>query len=110
MANAARKQPSSRKDPVRVLGRGVHAKRGVRLTLRTVREAVGKTQTEVAESSKIDQGDISRLENRVSFDDCQLSTLQRYIEALGGELDLVAKFGDKKITLVGAASSGDSGA
>jgi len=88
-------------EPVRVLGRGLRAARGVRLTLKTVREAVGKTQVAVAEESQINQGDISRLEGRTDFDDCQVATLRRYLEALGGKLDVVAVFGDKRITIVG---------
>jgi hypothetical protein len=56
----------------------------------------------------MDQGDISRLEGRASFDDCEFSTLKRYVAALGGQLELVATFGDKKLILVGvhAGSSG----
>ena len=91
--------------PVRVLGRGLHASRGVRLTLRTLRDAVGLTQVELARQSRIDQGDISRLENRPDLDDCQLATIRRYIEALGGDLQLVARFGEKSIVLVGATTS-----
>jgi transcriptional regulator with XRE-family HTH domain len=71
------------------------------MTLRTLRDAVGSTQTTVAQQSQIDQADISRLENRESFEDCQVDTLQRYLLALGGSLELVARFGDKRITLVG---------
>jgi hypothetical protein len=65
---------------------------------------------DVAESSGMDQGDVSRLEARSSFDDCQVSTLQRYLGAIGGRLELVAAFGDKKIVLAGveAASAGTS--
>jgi hypothetical protein len=88
-------------EPVRVLGRGLRAARGVRLTLKTIREATGKTQVLVADDAQMDQGDISRLEGRIEFDDCQIATLRRYIEALGGKLDLVAAFGDKRITIVG---------
>jgi len=88
-------------EPVRVLGRGLRAKRGVRLTLRSVRDAVGKTQVEVASASQINQADVSRLEARSELDDCLVSTLRRYVEALGGELELVAKFDDKRIVLVG---------
>jgi hypothetical protein len=33
-----------------------------------------------------------------------VSTLRRYIEALGGRLDLVAAFGNKQIVLVEAKS------
>ena len=84
-----------------MLGRGLRAQRGVHLSLRAVREAVGRTQLEVAEASEIDQGDISRIEGREVFDDCQVSTLQRYLAAIGGNLELVAAFGDKKFILVG---------
>ena len=49
----------------------------------------------------MDQSDVSRLENRDDFGDCQISTLRRYVEALGGQLELVAAFGDKKIILTG---------
>jgi len=70
--------------------------------MRTLREAAGKTQAEVAVASKIDQADISRLESRESFADSQVSTLQRYVAALGGQLELVAVFGEKKIALAGA--------
>jgi predicted transcriptional regulator len=96
-------------EPVRVLGRGLRARRGVRMTLRSLRDAAGLTQVAVSEKSEINQADISRLENRGELDDCQVTTLQRYIKALGGELELVARFGDKRITVVGV-SSGDSNA
>jgi Helix-turn-helix domain len=95
--------------PVQVLGRGLRAQWGVHLTMRTLREAAGKTQTEVAETSMIDQADISRLESRENFAECQVSTLQRYVAALGGHLELVAAFGNKKIILSGAAQTAPSG-
>ncbi len=96
-------------EPVRVLGRGLRAQRGVHLTMRTLREAAGKTQSEVADASKIDQADISRLESRENLAECQVSTLQRYVAALGGHLELVAAFGNKKIVLSGAAQPSPSG-
>jgi transcriptional regulator with XRE-family HTH domain len=74
--------------------------------MRTVREAAGKTQIDVAETSRMDQADVSRLEGREDFDDCQVSTLQRYVAALGGQLELVAAFGDKKIILTGTTTGG----
>ena len=100
------KNSASEDAPVRILGRGLRAKRGVHLTLRAVREATGKTQAAVASESNIDQADISRLENRTTLDDTQIATLSRYIAALGGQLELVARFGDKRIVLVGASQSG----
>ena len=77
--------------------------------MRTLREAAGKTQTEVAQASMIDQGDISRLESRENLAECQVSTLRRYIAALGGQLELVATFGNKKIILSGASQAGSPG-
>ena len=88
-------------EPVRVLGRGLRAQRGVRLTARAVREATGKTQLDVAAASRMDQADVSRLERREDFGDCQVSTLERYVAALGGTLELVAAFGNKRIALCG---------
>ena len=88
-------------EPMRLLGRGLRAQRGVRLTMRAIREAAAKTQLDVAAASQMDQSDVSRLESRREFEDCQVSTLRRYIAALGGTLELVAAFGNKKIALCG---------
>ena len=104
VAQTSRKRVESEPVEVRVLGRGLRARRGVHLTLRTVREATGKTQAEVGDASRIDQGDISRLETRSTLDDCQVETLRRYVVALGGELELVAVFGDRKIILTGSSA------
>lgn len=57
---------------------------------------------DLAAFTQIDQGDLSRLERRSGFDDCQIATLRRYLEALGGRLDLVACFGDRRISVVGS--------
>lgn len=66
------------------------------LDLRAIRELAGKTQVEVAEATKMTQSEVSRLEHR---DDYLLSTLRRYVEALGGELQVIAKVGDKAVHL-----------
>jgi len=101
MKQGASKVTESDVEPVRVLGRGLRAQRGVHLTLRILRDGIGKTQTEVARESLINQADISRLESRTNLEECLVATLKRYVEALGGELDLVARFGDRSISLVG---------
>lgn len=105
MSTAIKRRNAPEPEPVRILGRGLRAQRGVHLTIRAVREAVGKTQVEVAADSSIDQSDVSRLEGRRDFEDCLVSTLRRYVASLGGELELVAAFGDRKIILVGADTS-----
>lgn len=68
------------------------------LSLRAVREMAGKTQVELSRDAAIAQGELSKIENR---NDHLVSTLRRYIEGLGGELDVVARFGDKSVKLRG---------
>ena len=104
MSTSAKRHLPPETEPVRVLGRGLRAQRGVRLTMRVVREAAGKTQVDVAAQSQMDQADVSRLESREDFDECQVSTLQRYVTALRGNLELVAAFGNKRIVLCGVES------
>jgi len=69
--------------------------------MRTLREAAGKTQVDVATASQINQADISRLESREGFDDYQVSTLRRYLAAIGGQLEIVGAFGNKRIVISG---------
>ncbi len=56
-------------------------------SLRQVREAVRKTQKDVAAASGIGQENVSRIEGR---SDMLVSTLSDYVKALGGRLVLVA--------------------
>ena len=72
------------------------------MTLRSLRDAAGKTQIDVAKATRIDQADVSRLERKQDFDDCEVATLRRYVESIGGKLELVAVFRNKKITIAGA--------
>jgi transcriptional regulator with XRE-family HTH domain len=66
------------------------------LDLRGLRELVGKTQQDLAILIEQTQGQVSETERR---SDHRLSTLRRYVEALGGEIEVVASFGDKRIRL-----------
>lgn len=70
----------------------------VELDLRATRELLGKTQVEVAKAADMDQSEVSKAERR---DDHLLSTLRRYVAALGGEVEVIAKFGNKRIRLQG---------
>jgi transcriptional regulator with XRE-family HTH domain len=62
------------------------------LSLRDIRKAREKTQTAIARRLGIGQEGVSRIEKR---SDLMLSTLRSYIEAMGGELHLVAEFPDR---------------
>jgi transcriptional regulator with XRE-family HTH domain len=66
------------------------------MTLRELREFAQKTQEDVAETAAMTQSELSRLERR---DDHLLSTLRRYVEALGGRLEVVAVFENRQIKL-----------
>jgi DNA-binding XRE family transcriptional regulator len=66
--------------------------------LRAVREMAGKTQVELARDVGVSQSELSRNE---SAGDHLVSTLRRYVEALGGELEVLARFGDKTVKLRG---------
>jgi predicted transcriptional regulator len=76
---------------IAVVGRGL--KTGRRYDLRTLRVALGKTQSEVARVAEMSQGDVSRLEDRL---DVKLSTLERYASALGGEVDVAVVIGGRR--------------
>ena len=60
------------------------------------RHVTGLTQTELAELMKVTQGAISQLEKR---HDVLLSKLAEYIHALGGELELIARFPDADVRI-----------
>jgi DNA-binding transcriptional regulator YiaG len=59
------------------------------VTLKNLRKAQSLTQATMAELLGMDQSEVSRLENRT---DLLLSTLRRFVEATGGQLDLVARY------------------
>jgi predicted transcriptional regulator len=64
--------------------------------LRALREAADLTQEEIAERLQIDQSQISRVERQ---SDTRVSLLKRYVEALGGELKIVATVRGKTVQL-----------
>jgi transcriptional regulator with XRE-family HTH domain len=63
------------------------------LSLRDLRKALDRTQVEVARHMGVGQDTISRYEQKA---DMMLSTLERYVRAMGGRLRLVAEFPDRK--------------
>ena len=61
-------------------------------SLRELRKIAGKAQTDVATALKIKQPSVSKMESQT---DMCLSTLRGYVEALGGELELVVKLPER---------------
>lgn len=74
------------------------------MPLSELRQAQALTQTTMAELLETSQGEVSKIEKRT---DMYVSTLRRYIEAMGGQLDVVARFpdGDVRITQFQAAGA-----
>jgi len=69
------------------------------VALRELRQILGISQAQLAARIGKDQPELSRLERRR---DLKLSTLTRFVRALGGELELTARFGNKLLVLTTA--------
>jgi DNA-binding XRE family transcriptional regulator len=67
----------------------IEARAGKLATLKDLRQAAEQTQQDLAAALGVGQDTISRLEKR---SDMLLSTMRRYVEAMGGSLELVAQF------------------
>src|SRR5471032_1160774 len=61
------------------------------LPLHELRRARELSQVHLAELLETTQGEISKIEHRT---DVYLSTLRSYIQAMGGELEIIARFPD----------------
>lgn len=66
------------------------------LSLKALRQALELTQAEVGAVAEMTQSELSRLEAR---EDHLTSTLRRYVEALGGKLEVSAVFGKRRVKL-----------
>lgn len=62
-------------------------------TLRTLRALRKQSQRQIAKKLGIQQAAVSKLERR---SDMYISTLRGLIQAMGGELDVVARFPDRR--------------
>ncbi len=67
----------------------IETRAGELATLKDLRQAAKQTQQDLAAALGVGQDTISRLEKR---SDMLLSTMRRYVEAMGGSLELVAQF------------------
>jgi DNA-binding Xre family transcriptional regulator len=68
----------------------------VELGLYDLRRLFEVSQTELAERLEITQAAVSKFENA---DDVRLSTLRQYVEALGGHLEICARFDDRTVPI-----------
>lgn len=91
MAKSLKQHRQTIKPKVRAAARGKAVTIVAEMSLAETRQARGHNQTAVAERLDIAQPNVSQLENQP---DTLVSTLENYIEALGGELEIVARFPD----------------
>jgi ribosome-binding protein aMBF1 (putative translation factor) len=75
------------------------------MALGELRKALQLSQTELATSLQVKQPAISRLEQRT---DMYVSHLRKVIEAMGGELDIIARFPEGEVRIDNFSGIGDS--
>jgi predicted transcriptional regulator len=66
------------------------------MNLAEVRRALKLSQEEIAQTLQIGQGSVAKIEKRA---DMYVSTLRRFVEAMGGELEIVARFADHSVKI-----------
>jgi transcriptional regulator with XRE-family HTH domain len=75
------------------------------MTLRQLREVRERSQVELGRKLGIKQAAVSKLERRA---DMYLSTLRKLVEAMGGSLEIVARFPDRPPVRISHLESIDS--
>lgn len=66
------------------------------MNLTALRESLGVTQVQMAAAAEMTQSEVSKLEKR---SDHLVSTLRRAVRALGGDLEVTAVVGNKRVKL-----------
>ena len=66
------------------------------IDLQNLRQALELTQNQLADTLKVNQAAISKMENQ---SDMYISTLRRFLGAMGGKLKIVAEFPDHEIVI-----------
>ena len=66
------------------------------MDLAELRQALALTQSTLAETLGVGQAEVSKIEQRT---DVFVSTLRRFVQAIGGELEINAVFPDHKIAI-----------
>lgn len=75
-----------------------------RLALKELRKARATSQADLAEALKVGQPAIAKLEQRT---DMYVSNLRRYVEALGGKLEITAHFPEGDVIITNFEALGD---
>jgi transcriptional regulator with XRE-family HTH domain len=76
------------------------------MDLRQLREAHRLTRQAIAEALDISLGDIAKMEARM---DMSLGSMREFVEAMGGRLEVVARFPDHSVRITGFEGVGEVG-
>ena len=74
------------------------------MPLHELRQARELSQVKLAQALNVNQAAVSKMEHRT---DMYISTLRDYIRAMGGDLDIVARFPDGEVKITNFADQGD---
>ena len=74
------------------------------MPLHELRQARELSQVKLAQALNVNQAAVSKMEHRT---DMYISTLRDYIRAMGGDLDIVARFPDGDVKITNFADQGD---
>jgi len=66
------------------------------MNLAEIRRAMKLSQQDIGQMLQLTQGSVAKLERRA---DMYVGTLRRFIEAMGGELEIVARFNDHVVRI-----------
>jgi predicted transcriptional regulator len=76
------------------------------MALHELRQAREKSQVELARDLQVGQPAVAKMEQRA---DMYVSNLRRYVEALGGKLEITARFPDASVTITNFGELSASG-
>jgi len=88
-------------DESRARAHALYRKMAAEMALHELRRARGISQEELAKVLHIKQPNVAKLEKRT---DIYISTLRATIEAMGGTLDIIARFPDGKVKITNFSS------
>lgn len=75
------------------------------MDLAEIRRALRLSQEEIGQTLQIGQGSVAKIEKRT---DMYVSTLRRFIEAMGGELEIVARFPSHTVKITNFSELSDA--
>ena len=90
------RKPRSPEREARIQERIAHESERINYSLAQLRTALEYTQAQLAEVLDVPQNAVSKVERRA---DVYISTLRRYIEAMGGQLEIRALFPTAEIVI-----------